>query len=821
MTDPVILPMTRAIDRRRSGGKAAALATLAGDGFDIPPFFVVTADAFIDGTLTAGAEEAVHQALPAIGPGPFAVRSSALDEDGAEHSHAGQLLTRLHVTVADIADAVSAVRRSGDTVGLNAYRAARGIAGQQAPSVIVQRQLSPRAAGVAFSADPMTGRRDRVVVSATTGLADGLVGGEDQGHTVTIDATTGDPVDGSLDGVLSPEDLGAVHSLAKAVEAHCGTPQDIEWAIDGDGLWLLQARPITTTLRPSPIADPAAAVFDNANIVESYPGRVSPLTFSFARYLYAGVYRSFLRLLGVRPSVIQANRPVLANMLTRIDGRVYYNLLNWHRALALLPGYALSRGFMDTMMGVGEPLPEALLPKPPPRPRGWERLATYARVARVGLGLVWHGLVLRRTIRRFMARLVRVLTGDPAAIAALPPSALVSDYRRIESELLGAWDAPLVNDLLCMIAFGLTRRLAERWAGADGIALMNDALIGQGDIISAEPAQRIRALGELAAGDPALMDALECGDTARIAANPELAAGIDAYLSKFGDRCAEELKLESVPLWQDPAPLHAAIRAAALAPTSPPARPRDLRSTLRTLFGGRPIKRLLLHRLLTWTKARVRDRENLRFERTRVFGRARRVFLALGTQLHARALLDAPRDVFLLTLDEVLGAVEGSAVSHDLTSIAAMRRKMVDGEATTPDPADRLLINGMIGERRRQTALATPDRNVQARSGMGCSAGVVQGRARVVRDPRGATLVPGEILVARTTDPGWIALFANAAGIVVERGSPLSHSAIVARELGIPCVVGLVGATEWLADGDVIEIDGGAGGVSRVATADV
>ena len=820
MTDPAILTMDQATDRQRSGGKAAALAALAGHGFDVPPFFVVTADAFVDATLTPAAGKAVDRALPAIGPGPFAVRSSAVDEDGAEHSHAGQLQTRLHVAADGISEAITAVRRSGDAAGLAAYRAARGIAGEQAPSVIVQRQLAPRAAGVAFSADPMTGRRDRIVVSAITGLADGLVGGEDQGHTVTIDAATGDPVGGSVDGVLSRDDLGALHRLAKAVEAQCGAPQDIEWAIDGVGLWLLQARPITTTLRPAPIADPAVAVFDNANIVESYPGRVSPLTFSFARYLYAGVYRSFLRLLGVRPLVIQAHRPVLANMLTRIDGRVYYNLLNWHRALALLPGYALSRGFMDTMMGVGEPLSEALLPKPPPRPRGWERLATYARIARVGLGLVWHAVVLRRTIRRFMVRLERVLAGDPATIAAMPPSALVADYRRIESELLGTWDAPLVNDLLCMIAFGLTRRLAERWAGADGIALMNDALIGQGDIISAEPAQRIRALGELAAGDPSLLDTLEMGDTARIAANPEFAAGIDAYLSKFGDRCAEELKLESVPLWQNPAPLHAAIRAAALAPTSPPARPRDLRDALRTLFGGRPIKRVVVQRLLTWTKARVRDRENLRFERTRVFGRARRVFLALGTQLHARALLDEPRDVFLLTLDEVLGAVEGSAVSHDLTSIVAMRRKMVDGEAAAPDPADRLLIHGMIGERCRQAASAPPDRDVQARSGIGCSAGIVQGRARVVRDPRGAALAPGEILVARTTDPGWIALFANAAGIVVERGSPLSHSAIVARELGIPCVVGLAGATDWLADGDAIEIDGGTGGVSRVAAAD-
>ena len=196
------------------------------------------------------------------------------------------------------------------------------------------------------------------------------------------------------------------------------------------------------------------------------------------------------------------------------------------------------------------------------------------------------------------------------------------------------------------------------------------------------------------------------------------------------------------------------------------------------------------------------------------------MFQSLGRQLHARALLDHPRDIFLLTLEEVLGAVEGSAVSHDLASLAAMRRGLATREVAAPDPAGRLLVTGMVAERAHRSASASLDRGVQARSGTGCSAGVVRGAARVVRDPHGATVSAGEILVARTTDPGWIALFANAAAIVVERGSPLSHSAIVARELGIPCVVGLAGATEWLADGDIIEVDGGSGHVSRVTGPD-
>jgi pyruvate,water dikinase len=172
--------------------------------------------------------------------------------------------------------------------------------------------------------------------------------------------------------------------------------------------------------------------------------------------------------------------------------------------------------------------------------------------------------------------------------------------------------------------------------------------------------------------------------------------------------------------------------------------------------------------------------------------------------------------VFLLTVPEILGFVEGSATTANLKSLAVVRRMEAEADARRPDPPERMDVTGAVRAHSPAPAAAPEAQAGSERKGTGCSAGRVRGRARVVRDPAGESLAPGEILVARHTDPGWIALFANAAAIVVERGSLLSHSAIVARELAIPCVVGLKGAMDWIASGDLIELDGETGRVTKV-----
>jgi pyruvate,water dikinase len=294
--------------------------------------------------------------------------------------------------------------------------------------------------------------------------------------------------------------------------------------------------------------------------------------------------------------------------------------------------------------------------------------------------------------------------------------------------------------------------------------------------------------------------------------HPALATELQAYLDKFGDRCTEELKLESIPLSEDPSSLVQAIASSASRPPVATRAPEEPDWT--ALFPGKPVKRRIAQWFVTWTKARVRDRENLRFERTRIFGHTRRVFLALGREFAARGLLASPRDIFFLTTQEALGAVEGFGLSPDLKALVALRKSEDAAAAQRADPPERIELRGPAIAPTWTAAPVEAD-PARTRKAQGCSAGQVTARARIIRDPRREVLAPGDILVARHTDPGWIAVFSNASAIVVERGSLLSHSAIVARELGIPCVVGLKGATSWIADGERLSVDGATGDVVR------
>lgn len=798
-----IISQEDARDVQQVGGKAVALSRLYGSKFNPPAFFVIAATAFDDCQTIAGLRDAIAN----LGAGPFAVRSSARQEDGADHSHAGQFETVLNVASDDVEKAAWQVWQSGFSETVATYRALKTGGEAEGPAVIVQRMIDATCAGVAFSADPVSGRRDIVVLSAISGLGERLVSGEADGEDWSVGASVNGP---ETPEVLTPEQAKDVAELARRAEAAFGVPQDIEWAFDADGLHILQSRPITTPLLPPANVDTALTIFDNSNIVESYPGMVSPLTYSFAVHVYDRVYRAFVSLLGVPDATIAVQSAVFSNMLGRVDGRVYYNLVNWYRALALLPGFSLNRAHMETMMGVDTPLPPEVTDKiGPPPASGMARWAEHFKMARAGVGLVWQAILLPRTRKRFYDRLNAALNSG-FDVGTAGPTALASEYRKIESTLLDRWDAPLVNDFLCMIAFGASRSLLQKWLGADGLLLHNDVMIGQGDIISAEPAKRIAQMGQMVK-TAGVADVLVTQGMGGLDPYPEIRQAFEAYLDKFGDRCTEELKLESITLRDDPTSLLAAVaassrrRAVAVHTVNEP--------DWATLFPN-PIKRVAAKWLITWTKARVRDRENLRFERTRIFGYARRVFLALGRELTARGIMNAPRDVFFLTTDELLGAVEGYGLSPNIKALVALRASEDANSAQRADPPERIELRGPAIAPTWDIVMDDKDVSL-IRTATGCSAGRITAKARVIRDPRSESLDSGDILVARHTDPGWIAVFSNASAIVVERGSLLSHSAIVARELGIPCVVGLKGATGWITDGERITVDGATGQVER------
>jgi pyruvate,water dikinase len=298
-------------------------------------------------------------------------------------------------------------------------------------------------------------------------------------------------------------------------------------------------------------------------------------------------------------------------------------------------------------------------------------------------------------------------------------------------------------------------------------------------------------------------------------AHPEFAAELEQYLAVFGSRCTQELKLEVPSVRDDPAALFAAVRgyldrAHTVRPSDDGAR-EQAEQKVRRRLGTRTPKALAFRWVLARTRRHLRHRENMRVARGRVFGVARDLFTAIGARLHEARLLDDARDVFYLTVDE-LPACAG-APDVDLRERVAARRREFDAYRNETPPPDRFET---VGETLVPFEAVPPAGHGALLHGHACCPGVVRGRPRLLESPHAERLEPGEILVASHTDPGWVTVFPLAAGILVERGSPLSHSAIVARELGIPTIVGIPGLTAAVCDAGEVEMDGSAGTVRVV-----
>ena len=845
------------------GGKGRGLMQLQEAGLLVPEWFAVSPKAF-EASLNEGQRSALHcgdarairsalesvlvdsevldEIQRAIGDlscngSKFAVRSSAVEEDSRDHSFAGQLESYLSVPTNAVPEKIAAVWRSGFSECVLAYRSENGMpqVPQSAPAVVVQRMVDAEAAGVAFSADPVTGRRGIVVISAVPGLANRLVSGESNSDDYDVDRCgnvmrrPGSAYGSSEDNprVLTDQQARRIATAVRHIARRLQGPQDVEWAIEGDNLYLLQTRPITT-LGDVPDPDAVRNIWDNSNITESYSGVTTPLTFSFARAAYEGVYREFSRILNVPEAKISAHDQEFGRMLGLIRGRVYYNLLNWYRVLALLPGFTVNRRFMEQMMGVKETLPDDVVQK--------LSGATFRERARdachfMGMlaALVWNHFTLDRKIERFYLRLRIALADCVPCLADMRIDELAACYESLLAQLLRRWDAPLLNDFFTMIFHGLLRALCARWLkGGDELA--NELVRDQGGMISVEPAVRLREMAAIAGRSPELAQILRRGESSTsleaLRQCEELSDKYDEYLAKFGERCLEELKLESSTLHDDPSLLLRSIGELAQhvgthTPKPQQAGPALAEQRVSKVLRGHPLRRSIFGWVLRNARKCVRTRENLRFERTRVFGRVRSIFVEIGIRLHELDRLESPRDIFYLQVDEVLGFANGSTVSASLKELVAVRKKEFDAFRRQPDPPDRFETRGPV----HQWATYQPSLAPQAggdsgeeRRGLGCCAGTVRGRVRVVTDPRAASLPAGSILVAQRTDPGWVILFPAAAGLVVERGSLLSHSAIVSRELGIPSVVSVPGVTSWLRDGDLVEIDGGRGVVKRIST---
>jgi len=806
----------------------------------VPEFFVLTTAAWKNG-MTGALKAQLAQALDKLGAGSVAVRSSAAVEDGAKASWAGQFETVLGVEgIEQVARAVSTCWDSAKSERVAAYAGLHGVE-VGAIAVVVQRMVPGEASGVLFTRDP--DHPGHALISAGLGLGEGVVQGAVQCDTFRVDGSGA--IEASLvdkdeqmllrgggqtelvavdesrrnAAALTDSQIRELAAVGRRIEADARCPQDIEFTFAGGKLYVLQARPITVA-----IAGGQRMLWDNSNIVESYSGITTPLTFSFASRAYTIVYQLFHRVMGVDETSIKQLEPVYRRMIGLVRGRIYYNLNSWYLLVQKLPGYAFNKGALETMMGVSEVADE--------RDAGavtgsWlDRVGDLPRFGK----LVWRLLWLDRDARVFQQMFRATLTASQAlAVEQLGPDRLLVVYENAERELLWNWTPPIVNDFFCMIFYASLRKRCQALTGDEQTQLHNQLLGGEG-LASAEPIKELMEIARLVAKRDGLAriirsDAEPAAMIAELCENPGFNARWQQWLKDYGDRSPDELKLESPTLHDTPEFLLHSIRAWVNNPPRPfgdAERAARAQAEVRAdALLGSWSERLVFNWVLSQARRRVATRESLRFERTRIFGFVRRLFRAFGDRYVEAGALDARDDVFYLTVDEVLGYARGTTVTTDLRGLVTLRRAEFDGYRDGEEPAQRFHTFGGVHLanrfRGRQVQL---DLSADEIAGTACAPGIVTAPAMVVHDPRERPDLKGGLLVANRTDPGWVPLFATASGLLVERGSLLSHSAVVARELGLPAIVGVQGLLDWAKDGEALQMNGSTGVIRRMGDDD-
>jgi phosphohistidine swiveling domain-containing protein len=783
-----LVTLDAAIDPAACGHKAASLAGLRRLGFDIPDGFVIPVG-------VQPALEDVSTALFRLGDGPVAVRSSGVAEDLADASFAGQYDTVLNVRGAEaVLAAAAGCVRSGSDGRLQAYGH-----GAQPMAVLVQQMVEAEVSGVAFSADPLTGNRHEVRVSATRGLGDKLVSGAIDADEWVVTTERGTVV-AQPQNAIGPELAQRVAALARRAEAARLAPQDIEWAVAGDRLWLLQSRPITSLPIAPAITTPAGSwLKDAAHFAEPLSPFAASTQLKHADEFFDDAIakwgllpdRMRFKVIGhepyahVEPDDGGKNPPpwwLLAAVV-----RIVPSMRRKLRAAAA----AIDAGWLETIPAEWESIH---------RPRLWREIARYAELDLVAMD---DAALFRHVdeLSDFYARSLQL------HFTLFIPHAVGLHELAVACRELLEWDLQKTIGLLQGLSNTST-------ASTDALAPLARR--------AAESDATRQLLQERV---PDILARLTDVD-------PPLAAGLRRYLQFWGlrpigpeagspaladrphlvtDMLVDLLRSDAR---RDPSDARRALVAEARAQLRGPARER-FDAALAYAERVYPLRE-----------------DNVLFTDQLPVGLLRRVALETGRRLVNRGLLNRADDAVMLSVDEIKDAL---GTRRDVRPVVLRRKaehawvRANPGPMTYgPPPGKSPDLRGLPEPARRinkallwamEHELGAPPQAVgDAISGIGVSPGIYRGRVRVIRTPdRLHTLRAGEVLVCPTTQAAWMMVFRRAGAIIADTGSVLSHTAIVAREFGLPAVVAAANATTRLVDGEQVIVDGTSGVVRRAA----
>ncbi len=843
-----------------AGGKALALMQMTHAGFPVPPGFVLTV-AFFEpwiealkqspawvGLKTAGnigataqalqsecerlrlnesQREHLSEALKGLSADLYAVRSSSPEEDLGGASFAGGYETTLGVPANTLETAIRHSFRSCFDERVFVYKKEHGFP-LDTPriAVAVQQQIHPDSAGVAFSLNPLNNCYDEAMINANFGLGESVVSGDVEPDVFVVDKLSGaiietrvgrkqavvtlDPMGGTQRvesrttraTALTPDQALELTGLVKQVEAHYGHPVDIEWALAGGKFHLLQARPITTYLPlPAEMLTPPGApkhLYANSTLIEQ--GLQEPLSV---------LGTDFLHYVLEQVSGGLAEGSIGSGGMAFTAGGGYYMNISYARKMNL-PNGGLAPG------SSGDPQVTAILENLDMRPYLEVELPEKLKSAR-GKMIFAVLPMLKGVLKAYF---------KPELVLKQYQAALPNQNRRIESfssqgltlreqagqltELLqffySDFGAPMI--LAAQLAQMRIKNLFKGDAVQDhlinlGIALPGNKTTEMGAVMYAlASSPELNRFDEAAA----FLAALEAGSV-----DPDFARHWTHFLTEYGMRCPREIDCATPRPNEEPERFFEQLKNMSLAVNG-----------RRSFFDDARTKREAAYRALQELALKKGQRKARAFERyynrwltfggyretpkhyvIKVIALFRRQALSIAKTLVERRRLDTPEAIFDLTIGDIDNALTNPEL--DLRALARERSVLIQ-------QIKRSHLVARILDSRGKIFYPPPKPAAEGElRGVPISPGVIQGHVKVLNFANEKKLLPGEILVARATDPGWTPLFINAKGIILEIGGALQHGAVVAREYGIPCVSGVDDATRLLKDGQLVEVDGSNG----------
>ena len=786
--------------------KARHLEILQEKGFPVPKFILISENEEAD--LSFSERDC------------FAVRSNFSTEDGGEHSFAGQFLTRLNVKREKVKEAVQEVFASyagsldykeKANRGKEEYCPTKREKGEQEKeeqqekaeqkklessieTVLIQEMLFPEKSGVLFTKNPK-GILSEMVVVLGQGLGDKVV--EDQENVLTYHYFPGECLYQEGQGIglgLEEEELKTLFTLGEKIEQLFQKPMDIEFAIEKGKVYILQAREITTLDMHLPVR-----ILDNSNISESFPGICLPLSESFAGEMYSGIFTSLgRRFLGKKVSSCEE---LFQRMVGGFSGRMYYEISSWYDILRLLPFSGKIIPVWQGMLGVSNE--EISFSKKKP---------SFVLKCRIALLFCYYFFVSQRKMQeldRFFQE--RYAEYGKRVDAEEDAQALYQIFWEMKEDLLREWDITLINDM---------------------VSFISTHLYGKKTAFSLETMKPVRALSALktVAGKYGLD-------------SEEYRREKKSYISAYGDRIVGELKLETRTYRTNEELLDRWILDSLEADSAE----KDCEETsCSEKLSDQKQRKSFLYRL---AESSCNNREISRLHRTRCFGLMRRIVDKIGEKTigfdvyylslnELKELLFSGKDFSLkiarekelrkayerlpvLSRVKLLGKVDRDPLAG---KIRVLNYKFVKGKGSREEKSgkseDIFSSESMNLKRKEDIKGQDVEKGKEAGNntqrvffGRGVSKGIFRGEVLKIKSLQEvrAMEAKGKILLSYSTDPGWFPYLNMAGGLITERGSLLSHSAILARELEKPAVVNIPNIMEELQSGDIVEIDGDLG----------